>query len=73
MSRYWTCLHYNFKECFGGDVPLYADVPCKYGDDEREDGTLNKSELIFDFLFVPSFVTIFSGNQNKPRYFFKVT
>ena len=43
----WKCsLQFNFKECLGEDVPLYADVSCndKYCDDERDGDVLNKSE-----------------------------
>ena len=34
---------------------------------------LNKLEHIFDFPHIPSFVTLFSGNQNEPLYFVEVT
>ena len=69
------CLQFNSKEFLGGDVPLYVDVSCNddYGDSKGEDGVLNKSEQIFDFLRVPSFFMLFRGNQNKPLYFVKVT
>ena len=68
------CLQFNFKECLEGDAPLYDDAVCndEYGDDEGEHDAL-KSEQVFDFLHVPSFITLFSGNQNEPLYFVNVT
>ena len=49
-------------------------MPCNnyFGDDEEVDA-IDKTEQIFDFLDVPSFVSLFSGNQNESLYFFKVT
>ena len=49
-------------------------MPCNdyFGDDEEVDA-IDKTEQIFDFLDVPSFVSLFSGNQNEPLYFVKVT
>ena len=68
-------MQFNFKECLGQDVLLYADVPCndKDGNNDGDDGVLNNSEQIFNILHVPSSVTRFSGNQNKLLYFVKVT
>ena len=49
-------------------------MPCNnyFGDDEEVDA-IDKTEQIFDFLDVPSFVSLFSGNQNESLYFVKVT
>ena len=49
-------------------------MPCNdyFGDEEKVDA-INKAEQIFHFLDVPSFVSRFSGNQNEPLYFVKVT
>ena len=43
-----------------------------FGDDEEVDA-IDKTEHIFDFLDVPSFVSLFSWNQNEPYYFVKLT
>ena len=42
-------------------------MPCNnyFGDDEEVDA-IDKTEQIFDFLDVPSFVSLFSENQNEP-------
>ena len=62
------------RECSGDDIPGYAESPCNdyFGDDEEVDA-IDKTEQIFDFLDVPSFVSLFSGNQNEPLYFVKAT
>ena len=44
-----------------------------YFGDGKEVDAIDKTEQIFDFLDVPSFVSLFSGNQNKPFYFVQVT
>ena len=69
-----ACLRFDFKEFSGDDIPVYAESPCSdyFGDDEEFDA-IDKTEQIFDFLDVPSFVSLFSGNQNEPLYFVKVT
>ena len=43
-----------------------------FGDDIEVDA-IDKTEQIFDFLDVLSFVSLFSGLQNEPLYFVKVT
>ena len=58
----------------GDDIPVYVELPCNdyFGDDEELDA-IDQTEQIFDFLDVPSFVSLFSGNQNESLYFVKVT
>ena len=62
-----VCLWFDFKECSGDDIPVYAELPCNgyFGDDEEVDA-IDETEQIFDFLDVTSFVSLFSGNQNEP-------
>ena len=69
-----SCLQFKFKECLGEDTPLYADVPCNddFGNDEGDDDDIDKTEQIFNFLDVQSFVSLFSGSPNEPLYFVKV-
>ena len=43
-----------------------------FGDDEEVDA-IDKTVQVSDFLDVLSFVSLFSGNQNQPPYFVKVT
>ena len=43
-----------------------------FGGDEEVDA-IEKTKRLFDFLDVPSFASLFSGNQNEPLYFVKVT
>ena len=49
-------------------------MPCSdyFGGDEEVDA-IEKTKRLFDFLDVPSFASLFSGNQNEPLYFVKVT
>ena len=49
-------------------------MPCSdyFGGDEEVDA-IEKTKRLFDFLDVPSFASPFSGNQNEPLYFVKVT
>ena len=69
-----ACLRFDFKECSGDDILVYTELPCNdyFGDAEKVD-TIDKAEQISHFLDVPSFVSRFSGNQNEPLYFVKVT
>ena len=34
-----ACLRFDFKECLGDDVPVYAELPCNgyFGADEEVD------------------------------------
>ena len=68
-----ACLRFDFKECSGDDIPVYAELPCNYSGDNEEVDAIDKTEHIFDFLNVPSFVSLFSGNQNETLYFVKAT
>ena len=69
-----ACLRFDFKKCSEDDIPVYAEIPCNdYFVDDREVDAIDNTEQIFDFLDVPSFVSIFSGNQNEPLYLVKVT
>ena len=64
-----ACLRFSFKECSGDDIPVYAELPCNdyFGEDEEIDA-IDKKEQIFDFLDVPLFLSLFSGNQNYERF-----
>ena len=69
-----ACLRFNFKECSGDDIPVYAELPCNdYFVDDEEVDAIDKTQQISDLLDVPSFISLFSENQNEPIYFVKVT
>ena len=65
------CLHFKFECCEESknegssevitDDDLFAD----------EDEELNKEKQIFDFVEVPSYVTLFTGFNTELRYFLK--
>ena len=70
-----SCLEFNFQECSGDDAPRYSELSSLdyYGGDDHEGDVVDKTEQILDFIKVPSFVSLFSGSQNEPLYFVKVT
>ena len=70
-----SCLEFNFQECSGDDAPRYSELSSLdyYGDDDDEGDVADKREHILDFIEVPSFASLFSGSQNEPLYFVKVT
>ena len=45
-----ACLRFDFKECSGDDIPIYAELPCNnyFGDGEEVDA-IGKTEQIFHF------------------------
>ena len=55
---------------------LYSEIP--YDDDFEEVNNVDgnevvRSEHMFNFVDVPSFVSLFSSSQSEPLYFVKVT
>ena len=70
-----SCLEFYFQECSGDDARRYSELSSLdyYGDDDDEGDVVDKTKQILDFIEVPSFVSLFSGSQNEPLYFVKVT
>ena len=70
-----SCLQFDFENCSSEAVhDVVADVDgdstvCEYEDDEEVDHT----EQIFDFIAVPSFVSLYTGSPIEPLYFVQVT
>ena len=54
---------------------LYSDIPCDddFGDFNDDYDEFDRTQHIFNFVDVPSFVLIFSGSLIEPLYFVKVT
>ena len=70
------CLQFKFTECLQKNTPLYSDIPYNddFGDfDDNKDEEVDRIEQTFNFVDVPSFVSLFSGSPNEPLYFVKVT
>ena len=45
-----ACLWFDFKECLGDNITVYAEFPCNdYLDDDEEVDAIDKTEQIFDF------------------------
>ena len=58
------------------NAPLYSDIPCDddFGDfNDDDDNEVDRSDQIFNFVVVPSFVSLLSGSSNNLLYFVKVT
>ena len=70
-----SCLQFNFKECtkesLPNDVSLTDDVESYDESDDGDDG-IDKTEQIFNFVDVPSFISLFSSSPNEPPYFVKI-
>ena len=71
-----SCLQFKFKKCLEENVPFYSNILCDdffwdFNDDD--DDEVNRTEQIFNFVDVPSFVLLISGSPNEPLYFAKVT
>ena len=57
----------------GDDIPVYAEWPHNdYFSDDKGVDAIDKTEQISLFR-CSTFVLLFSGNENKPLYFVKVT
>ena len=71
-----ACLEFKFNECSEENLPL-SDIPCDddfgdFNDDYEDEDQIDKTDQIFNFVDVPSFVSLFSGSPNEPLYFVKV-
>ena len=65
-------IQFKFNKCSkeqeAADVDFLEDLE-EFEDDED----INQNQQMFDFVDVPSFVSLFTGNQAEPLYFVKVT
>ena len=65
-----SCLQFDFENCAHEEADNNSDA------DELEDifdEELDQSEQIFDFVTVPSFVSLYCGNSIDPLYFVQIT
>lgn len=67
------CLRFEFEHCEKDEQQVDSDevLDEEYFDDE--DFEENRDEQIFDFVEIPSFVSLFTGVHAEPLYFLKVT
>ena len=70
-----SCLQFNLKECtkesLPNDVSLTDDVE-SYDESDDDDDGIDRTEQIFNFVDVPSFISLFIGSPNEPLYFVKI-
>ena len=66
------CLKFDLKDCHKADQQELDDLTdVKVYDDENDDA--DRDEQIFEFVEVPSFVTLFTGSNTELLYFVQVT
>ena len=68
-----SCLELKFDECISHEESTGADDEIAMGLFDYDDDSIDRSDQVFDFIEVPSFVTLFTGNKNEPLYFVKIT
>ena len=66
-----ACLQLKFVECSQASDETDQEQTKKY-DDEECDDDVYQNHQIYDFVEIPSFVSLFSGNVNEPLYFVKL-
>ena len=65
-------MKFDFKDCHKADQQEFDDLTdVEVYDDENDDADWD--ELIFEFVEVPSFVTLLTGSNTEPLYFVQVT
>ena len=69
-----TCLQFKFDECMNEETQPCDSVKERstVKTDLDDDDEVDQSEQMYDFVEVPSFVSLFSGRTIEPLYFMKV-
>ena len=67
-----------FLDCIKQHLIVFTPndpVDDDFGDinDDDDNDEVDRTEQIFNFVVVPSFVSLFSGSPNEPLYFLRVT
>ena len=65
-----SCLQFDFENCSNENA---VDNVEDDADVEEFDEEINQTEQIFNFITVPSFVSLFFGSTIEPFYFVKIT
>ncbi len=65
------CLDLKFDECANNGSSTATDDDIGFYNDDDDDG-VDRSEQVFDFIEVPSYVSLFTGNRNEPLYFVQI-
>ena len=70
-----ACIQFKFDDCFKEQDVADFDFPEYLEGFEHEECNkdIDQNQKIFDFVVVPSFVSLITGNPAKPLYFVKVT
>ena len=66
-----ACLQLKFDECLQVSDETDQEQTNKYDDEEYNDDVYQNHQ-IYDFVEIPSFVSLFTGNVNVPLYFVKL-
>ena len=65
-----TCLQFDFENCNSQAADVDDDGT---GCEDENDEEIGQTEHIFQFITVPSFVSLYSGSSIEPLYFVHVT
>ena len=65
-----TCLQFDFENCSNEST---GNDDNAFSDEQFFDEEVDQTEQVFDFVTVPSFISLFSGSSIEPLYFVKVT
>ena len=70
LCDFTSCLHFDFGNCTSEDV--YVEVEDTNSEEELFYEKIDQMEPIFDFITVPSFVSLYSGKSIEPLFFVQV-
>lgn len=66
-----SCLQFDFEKCLSETVDDVDDnVELDF---EEEDCEVDQTDQLFDFITVPSFITLYTGSTIEPLYFVQLT
>ena len=65
-----SCLHFAFENCPNQDIDV--EVEDTSSKEELFDEEIDQTEQIFDFITIPSFVSLYSGSSILSKFLEKV-
>ena len=75
LCDFTSFLHFDFENCTDEDVYVELEDELEDTNSEEElfDEKIDQTEQIFDFITVPSFVSLYSGKSIEPLFFVQVS
>ena len=71
LFRSNSCLQFDFENCKNEEQGDNIDIQEDFID--MDDEEINQTYQMFEFVTVPSFVSLYSGNLIEPLYFVELT